>query len=74
MFSQTAAKALRTIKYCGLAIIGFVAAGEVFIILGESDDRAGGVFMGVLITFGAIIIAGAAARFERIIKKDPGYN
>ena len=68
VFSQTTLKALRAIKYCGTAIIGFVAAGEVFIILGDSDDRAGGVFMGILITSGAIIIAAAAAMFERIIK------
>src|SRR6266536_4503683 len=52
VFSQAAVKALRTIKYCAIAIIGFVAVGEIFIIFGNSDDRAGGVFMGVLITFG----------------------
>ncbi len=33
-----------------------------------SDDRAGGVFMGILITFGSIIIATAAATFERILQ------
>jgi len=66
VFSQTAVKALRAIKYCALAIIGFVAVGEVFIMLGNSDDRAGGVFMGILITFGSLIIATAAAMFERI--------
>src|ERR1044072_2304553 len=43
-------KALRTIKYCAAAIIGFVGLGEIFIIWGPSDDHAGGVFMGVLIT------------------------
>ncbi|OGR42753.1 MAG: hypothetical protein A2X35_01475 [Elusimicrobia bacterium GWA2_61_42] len=72
VFPQAAVKALRTIKYCALATIGFVALGEIFIVLGESDDRAGGVFMGVLITFGAIVAAAAAARFERIWRKGPG--
>src|SRR6266850_6606598 len=57
IFSQAAVKALRTIKYCAIAIIGFVAVGEIFIMLGKSDDRAGGVFMGILITFGSIVIA-----------------
>jgi hypothetical protein len=33
-----------------------------------SDDAAGGVFMGVLITFGSIVIATAAAVFERILQ------
>jgi hypothetical protein len=68
VFSQAAVKALRTIKFCAIAIIGFVAVGEVFIMFGNSDDRAGGVFMGILITFGSIIIATAAATFEWILQ------
>src|SRR5881394_4517371 len=51
VFSQAAVKALRTIKFCAISIIGFVAVGVIFIMLGDSDDRAGGVFMGILITF-----------------------
>ena len=68
VFSQAAVNALRTIKFCAIAIIGFVAVGEVFIMLHTSDDRAGGVFMGILITFGSIIIATAAATFEWILQ------
>src|SRR5882724_10114676 len=68
IFSQPAVKALRTIKYCAIAIIGLVAVGELFIMLGDSDDRAGGVFMGILITFGSIVIATAAAMFARILQ------
>ena len=68
IFSQPAVKALQTIKYCAIAIVGFVAVGEIFIMLGNSDDRAGGVFMGILITFGSIVIAAAAAVFERILQ------
>lgn len=69
IFSQAAVKALRTIKYCALAIIGFVVVEEIFIMLNHgSDDAAGGVFMGVLITFGSIMIATAAAVFERILQ------
>jgi hypothetical protein len=68
VFSQAAVKALRTIKYCAIALIGFVAVGEIFIMFGNSDDRAGGVFMGVLMTFGSIVMATAAAMFERILQ------
>jgi cytochrome bd-type quinol oxidase subunit 2 len=68
VFSQAAVKALRTIKYCAIAIIGFVAVGEIFILLNKSDDRAGGVFMGILITFGSVVIATAAAMFARILQ------
>ena len=67
-FSQATVKALRTIKFCALAIIGFVAVGELFIMLGNSDDRAGGVFIGILITFGSVVVAAAAAMFERILQ------
>jgi hypothetical protein len=69
IFSQAAVKALRIIKYCALAIIGFVAVEETIILLNHgNDDAAGGVFMGVLITFGSAVIATAAAVFERILQ------
>jgi hypothetical protein len=68
VFSKAAVRALRNIKLCALAIIGFVAGAEVFIMLHDSDDRAGGVFIGILITFGSVIIAAAAATFERILQ------
>jgi hypothetical protein len=69
IFPEAAVKALRTIKYCAIAIIGFVAAEEIFILLNHGDDdAAGGVFMGILITFGSIVIATAAAMFERILR------
>ncbi|MBU1096433.1 MAG: DUF2975 domain-containing protein [Ignavibacteriae bacterium HGW-Ignavibacteriae-2] len=69
VFSQAAVKAMRTIKYCAISIIGFVAVGEIFIMLGNSDDHAGGVFIGVLITFGSVVIATAVLMFERFLQK-----
>jgi len=68
-FSPATAKALRIIMVCALAIIGFVALGELFIISGESDDHAGGVVIGILIAFGAAAAAAAAMMFERILRK-----
>jgi Protein of unknown function (DUF2975) len=53
---------------CAISIIGFVAVGEISIMLGDSDDRAGGVFIGLLISFGSLVIAAAAAMFERILQ------
>ena len=51
------------------ATIGFVVVEEIFIILNHgNDDAAGGVFMGVLITFISIVFAAAAAMFERILQ------
>ena len=75
VFSQAAVKALRTIKYCALAIIGFVVVEEIFIMLNHgNDDPAGGVFMGILITFGSIVVATAAAVFERILQSAVEYK
>jgi hypothetical protein len=69
VFSQAAVKALRTIKYCALAIIGFVAVEELVIILNHgSDDATGGIMMGVFIAFGSIVIATAAAVFEKTLQ------
>jgi hypothetical protein len=67
-FSPSAVRSLRTIKYCAIVIVGFVAVGEVFIMLGHSDDHAGGVFMGVLITFASIVVATAMAILERALQ------
>ena len=69
IFSPVAVNALRTIKYCALAIIGFVVMEEIIILLSHgNDDAAGGVFVGLLITFGSIVVAAAAAMFERILQ------
>ena len=68
-FSQATVKALRTIKYCALTIIGFVAGAVIFILMfGDPEDRPAGVFMSLLATFASIIMATAAAMFERILQ------
>ena len=67
-FSQTTVKALRTIKYCAIAIISFVAVSVIFLMFGDKDDRPAGVFMRILITFASIVVATTAAMFERILQ------
>ena len=69
VFSETSIKALRIIKYCAISIIGFVVIGEIIIVFSNSDDRAGGVFMGILIAFSAILMTISATMFERILQK-----
>ena len=68
VFTQAAVNALRTIKFCAIAMIGFIAGAEVFILMHESDDRAGGVMMGILIAFCSIVMGAAAATFQRILQ------
>jgi hypothetical protein len=67
-FSPPAVKAVRTIKFCALALIGFVVGAEIIIMLNESDDRAGGVFMGCLIFFASLVVAAAMTVLERILQ------
>jgi hypothetical protein len=69
-FSQATLKALQTIKYCMIALIGFVIIGVIIIVLNSgSDDHAGGVAMGVLFTFVFSLFAAAAMIYERSVKK-----
>ena len=70
-FSVAAVKGLRTIKYCAIAIIGFVVAEEIFILLmnnSDNDNPGAPIFIGALITFGCIVVATAAAVFERLLQ------
>ncbi len=69
-FSQVTVDALRAIKRCAIALIGFVAVGGVFILMfGDKDDRPAGVFMTFLFTIASSVIAIAAAMFAAEIAK-----
>ncbi|MDP1884661.1 MAG: DUF2975 domain-containing protein [Candidatus Moranbacteria bacterium] len=69
-FSQASVRALRNIKYCALMIVGFIAGAEAYIIISKdgSDDIAGGVAMGIFIGFASVVIAIAAAVFEKLLQ------
>jgi Protein of unknown function (DUF2975) len=67
-FSQATVKSLRTIKYCAIAMIGFVAVSVIFMFGGDRDDRPAGVFMRILIALPSIVIATAAGMFERFLQ------
>lgn len=69
MFSEPAVHALRTIKYCALVIIGCIVAVELFIMLNHGNDDAAGAFsLGMIMIFVSIVIATAAAVFERMLQ------
>jgi DUF2975 family protein len=71
VFSPEVVKALRTIKYCSLGIIGFVVVEEIWILLmndRDSDNPGAPIFMGLLIVLPSIVVATAAALFERILQ------
>jgi hypothetical protein len=70
VFSQAAVSALRTIKLCAISLIGFVVGAEAyfFIAVRGKDDIAGGVMMGLLMMLVSVVIATAAAVFERTLQ------
>jgi disulfide bond formation protein DsbB len=68
-FSPSTLKSVRTIKHCAIALIGFVAGAEVFILSNEGDDGAGAIVMGAFIAFVAIVVATAMAVLERTLQK-----
>jgi len=70
VFSVDSVRALRTIKYCAIALVGFIAAAEayIFIAVRGKDDIAGGVMIGVFLLFVSLVIGSAAAVFERLLQ------
>ena len=66
VFSLNSVRALRTIKYCAIAIVGFIVPAEAYLfIVRPDDDIAGGVFVGLLIIFVSGVVAVVAAMFEK---------
>jgi hypothetical protein len=70
VFSLDSVRALRTIKYCAIALVAMIggAVAYLFIAMRGKDDIAGGVTMGVLMIVVSIVIATAAAVFERLLQ------
>ncbi|MGE5399736.1 MAG: DUF2975 domain-containing protein [Ignavibacteriales bacterium] len=71
LISARSVKALRTIKYCGLSLVGFLLGAEAYIFIvqrGREDDIMGGVAIGLFLIFVSIAVVIAAAVFERLLK------
>ncbi|OGZ30498.1 MAG: hypothetical protein A2931_00225 [Candidatus Niyogibacteria bacterium RIFCSPLOWO2_01_FULL_45_48] len=71
VFSQAAVNALRTIKYCAITLVGFIVGAEAYLFIVQrkvEEDIAGGVMMGLVMIFVSVVIATAAAVFERILQ------
>ncbi len=69
-FSLSSVKALRTIKYCAIILSASIVMAVLFIMTSHNkdDDPAGFIAIGILTTFISIVIATAAAMFERILQ------
>jgi hypothetical protein len=70
IFSSNSVGALRRIKYCATALVAMIggAMAYLFIAVRGKDDPAGGVAIGLVLSFVSIVIATAAAVFERLLQ------
>lgn len=70
VFSLNSVRALRTIKYCAIALVVFIVGAEayIFIAVRGKDDIAGGVAIGVFLLFTSIVVGTAAGVFERLLQ------
>jgi hypothetical protein len=70
VFSLNSVKALRAIKYCAviLSVLIVLAAVYIRIFHAQDDDPAGFIAVSVVTTFISIVVATAAAVFERTLQ------
>lgn len=58
--------AVRRVRVCALALLGFVAGSVVFMPWEGPEDRPPGVFLRLLVAVPAVVVAAGAARFGRL--------
>ena len=69
VFSQSAVQAVRNIKYCAITLSGAIVLGILYIrLFANGEDAAGPTAVGIFTTFASIVIATAAAVFERLLQ------
>lgn len=69
IFSRAAVHAVKNIKYCAIAIIGFIT-GALFYIrqTAQGDDSAGPTMIGFIIIFTSVVITTAAGIFQKLLQ------
>lgn len=68
-FSPVTVDALRAIKRCALALVGFVAGAAAIIILtGDKEDRPQGIVMCLVVSLGSGAVAFTAATLARKVQ------
>jgi len=70
VFSSDSVGALKSIKYCAIVLSILIAAAGLYVMLShhEDDDPAGFLAMCIVTTFVSIVVATAAAIFEKILQ------
>lgn len=70
VFSTISVKTLRNIKYCAIALSSLVVVAGLIIRLthDKEDDPAGFLAICIVTTFASIVVATAAAIFEKLLQ------
>lgn len=70
VFSTNSVKALKNIKYCAVVLSILIVVAGLFIRLthNKEDDPAGFLAICIVTTFASIVVATAAAIFERLLQ------
>jgi len=70
VFSSSSVKALKSIKYCAIVLSILIVLAGLYIKLFHSkeDDPAGFLAMSIVTTFVSIVVATAAAIFEKLLQ------
>jgi hypothetical protein len=70
VFSSNSVKTLKSIKYCAIVLSILIASAGLFIRLSHNkeDDPAGFLVICMVTTFVSIVVATAAAIFEKILQ------
>jgi len=71
VFSLSSVKTLRTIKYCAIVLSVSIVGAALYIRIfhpGGDDDPAGFIAICIVTTFISIVIATAAAVFEKLLQ------
>ena len=70
VFSQSAVKAVRNIKYCAVTIsILYVVGMPLLYFIAEADDAPGVIIIGLVIIFASMVIAVFAAVLQKLLKE-----
>lgn len=70
VFSTGSVNALKSIKYCAIILAALIVGAGVFVMLSHhpDDDAAGFMAMCIITTFITLVVATAAAIFQKILQ------
>ncbi len=68
-FSTKGVRVFKNIKYCAMAITGFISGALPYIFMyAQDDDSPGVVLLGLIAAFISIVIATAAGIFQKLLQ------